>query len=290
MEELLLTGLGIYLLNRWGKKSPFDVGNIPPVDNAGKVIDRRDIKDYEQNACPWYWFPWKRPAVFNKVALSPGSRKRWLDLCDLWLEIRKIGAEIKFLEEPLIDGSVKKRFIEKIKEDIKDKKNRIAFLMSETKRIANVQMRSEELYKKVLANRFSEDEIKAFYQTRKDQIQNRVWPKNETNVVPIVSPGGGRPGDKISIEPGPTDPGSNVQMASPTNRKTWAYPNVEKKNYQTKVPVRANYNERARKQDLRIKAKSPGKRISKSGNVYYERRVNRSDYVRKNIDGSNIYM
>jgi hypothetical protein len=32
MEELLLTGLGIYLLNRWGKKSPMNVGNIEPLD------------------------------------------------------------------------------------------------------------------------------------------------------------------------------------------------------------------------------------------------------------------
>ncbi len=212
MEELLLTGLGIYLLSRWGKNSPFNVGNIKPLDNTGNIIDRRDIEDYEQKACPWFWYPWKRPAVFNKVPLGPGSRKRWLDLCDLWREIRKVGAEIKFLEDSLIDGSVKKRFIEKIKEDIKDKKNRIAFLMSETKRIANIQMRIEQLYKKSLANRFSEDEIKAFYQTRKDQIHGRIWPAQETNVVPIVSPGGGRPGDEISIEPGPTDPGRDVEM------------------------------------------------------------------------------
>ncbi len=212
MEELLLTGLGIYLLSRWGKNSPFNVGNIKPLDNAGNTIDRRNIEDYEQKACPWFWYPWKRPAVFEKVALSPGSRKRWLDLCDLWLEIRKVGAEIKFLERPLIDGKVPEKFIDNAEDQIKDKKNRIAFLMSETKRIANIQTRTEELYKKSLANRFSEDEIKAFYQTRKDQIHDRIWPKNETNVVPIVSPGGGRPGDKISIEPGPIDPGSNIQM------------------------------------------------------------------------------
>jgi len=76
MEELLLTALGIYLLNRWGKESPFNVGNIKPLDTTGNFIDRRDIEDYEQKACPWFWYPWKRPAVFDKVPLSPGSRQR----------------------------------------------------------------------------------------------------------------------------------------------------------------------------------------------------------------------
>jgi len=261
MEELLLTGLGIYLLNRWGKKSPFNVGNIDPVDATGNLVDRRDIEDYEQKACPWFWYSWKRPAVFNKVALSPGSRKRWLDLCDLWLEIRKIGAEIKKMNLPITEEKVPERFIDDIKEQIKDKKNRIAFLMSETKRIANVQMRSEELYKKVLANRFSEDEIKAFYQTRKDQIQNRVWPKNETNVVPIVSPGGGRPGDKISIEPGPTDPGNNIQMRG-------------KKMVRTPNTIDLD-------RDAKLDALPPGKRFTDGGGVYYEYRTNRSDWKGK---------
>jgi len=261
MEELLLTGLGIYLLNRWGKKSPFNVGNIEPYDATGKLIDRRDIEDYEQKACPWFWFPWKRPAVFNKVPLSPGSRKRWLDLCDLWLEIRKIGAEIEFLERPIIDGIVPEKFIDDAKDQIKDKKNRVAFLMSETKRIANVQMRSEELYKKVLANRFSEDEIKAFYQTRKGQIQDRIWPAQETNVVPIVSPGGGRPGDKISIEPGPTDPGSNIQMRG-------------KKMVRTPNTIDLD-------RDAKLDALPPGKRFTDGGGVYYEYRTNRSDWKGK---------
>jgi hypothetical protein len=208
--------------------------------------------------------------MFNKVPLSPGSRERWLKSCDLWLEIRKIGAEIKKINLPIIEGKVPERFIDDIKKQLKDKKNRIAFLMSETKRIANVQMRTEELYKKVLANRFSEDEIKAFYQTRKDQIQNRVWPKNETNVVPIVSPGGGRPGDKISIEPGPTDPGSNIQMASKYDRARL-----------NKNPE--NYNQPWYKDDAKRYAADPGKRVSSTGNTYYEYRINRSDQPGRKI-------
>ena len=186
MEELLLTGLGIYLLNRWGKKSPMNVGNIEPLDNTGNIIDRRDIEDYEQKACPWFWYPWKRPAVFDKVPLSPGSRQRWLDMCDLWLEIRKLGAEIKLLEAPIIDGTVKKRFIDDVMDQIKDKKNIQAFMLSETKRIANVQLRTEDLYKKVLKQNFDQDTINGFYAQRKKEIQDRIWPKQNTIVVPII--------------------------------------------------------------------------------------------------------
>ena len=187
MEELLLTGLGIYLLNRWGKKSPMNVGNIEPLDNTGNIVDRRDIEDYEQKACPWFWYPWKRPAVFNKVPLSPGSRQRWLDMCELWLEIRKLGAEIKLLEAPIIDGTIKKRFIDDAKDQIKDKKNIQAFMLSETKRIANVQLRTEDLYKKVLKQNFDQDTINGFYAQRKKEIQDRIWPKQNTTVD--VKPG-----------------------------------------------------------------------------------------------------
>jgi len=186
MEELLLTGLGIYLLNRWGKKSPMNVGNVEPLDNTGNIVDRRDIEDYEQKACPWFWYPWKRPAVFNKVPLSPGSRQRWMDMCELWLEIRKLGAEIELLERPIIEGKVPERFIDDAKEKIKDKKNIQAFLLSETKRIANVQMRTEDLYKKVLKQNFDQDTINGFYAERKKEIQDRVWPSQDTIVVPIV--------------------------------------------------------------------------------------------------------
>ncbi|MCH9746396.1 MAG: hypothetical protein K0U04_06745 [Proteobacteria bacterium] len=272
MEELLLTGLGIYLLTRWGKKenNPFNVGNVPPLDRKGNEMDRRDIEDYEQIACPWYWYPWKRPAVFNKVPLSPGSRQRWLDMCELWLEIRKLGAEIDFAEYSINNGDVRSRQVAQVKNDIKNKKNKQAFLLSETKRLANVQMRTEDLYKKSLANRFSEDEIKAFYQTRKDQIQDHIWPKNETNVVPIVSPGGGRPGDTISIEPGPTDPGSDIQMASKYDRARL-----------NKNPE--NYKQPWYKADAKRYAAEPGKRISSTGNTYYEYRINRSDQPGRKI-------
>lgn len=251
MEELLLTGLGIYLLNRWGKKSPMNVGNIEPLDETGNLIDRRDIEDYEQKACPWFWYTWKRPAVFDKVPLSPGSRQRWLDLCELWLEIRKIGAEIKFLEAPLIDGTVKKRFVEDIKDKIKDKKNIQAFLLSETKRIANVQMRSEDLYKKVLRENFDQDTINEFYAERKKEIQDRIWPSQDTIIVPIIE-------KKMKVDPTAIMPDAGQgSITAMMGARTFNTIDIER--------------------DAKLDAKLPGKRFPEGGDPYYEYRTNRSD-------------
>jgi len=247
MEELLLTGLGIYLLNRWGKKSPMNVGNVEPLDNTGNIVDRRDIEDYEQKACPWFWYPWKRPAVFNKVPLSPGSRQRWLDLCDLWLEIRKLGAEIDFAEYSINNGDVKSRFVAGVKNDIKDKKNIQAFLLSETKRIANVQMRTEDLYKKVLKQNFDQDTINGFYAERKKEIQDRIWPKQNTTVVPIIE-------KKNQTSATAFDPGANQGS------------------------ITAMMGARDIERDAKLYAMPPGKRFTDAGTVYYEYRPNRSDY------------
>jgi len=246
MEELLLTALGIYLLNRWGKESPMNVGNIKPLDATG-IIDRRDIENYEQKACPWFWYPWKRPAVFDKVPLSPGSRQRWLDMCDLWLEIRKLGAEIKLLEAPIIDGTVKKRFIDNVMDQIKDKKNIQAFMLSETKRIANVQLRTEDLYKKVLKQNFDQDTINGFYAQRKKEIHDRIWPKQNTIVVPIIE-------KKTQTSATAFDPGANQGS------------------------ITAMMGARDLERDAKLYAMPPGKRFTDAGTVYYEYRPNRSDY------------
>jgi len=275
MEELLLTGLGIFLFNRLKRQtSPFEVGNIPPKDQNSNELDRRNIDLYEEKACPWYWYPWKRPAMFNSVPLSPGSSDRWNTACMYWREIRTLGREIKLLKAPIKGED--ELFVPKGAQEnraaqrdalIKEKQNRQAFLLSETKRIAGVQKRTEDRYKQALANRFSEDEIKAFYQTRKDQIQNRIWPAQDTIVVPSFSP---RPIDRAA-DVGPIDRGSGAtQMASKYDR-----------NQLNKNPEK--YKQPWYKDDAKRIAAPPGKRVSNTGNVYYEYRINRSDQPGKNI-------
>lgn len=265
MKELLLTGLGIYLLNRFReKKSPENLGTIKALDdtNRADIVNRRDIdEDYEQKACPWFWYPLKRPAVFNKVPLSPGSRQRWLDLCDLWLEIRKLGAEIDFAEYSINNGDVKSRFVAGVKNDIKDKKNIQAFLLSETKRIANVQMRTEDLYKKVLKQNFDQETINEFYAQRKEEIHDRVWPKQDTIVVPIIE-------KKTQTSATALDPGANqgsiTAMMGGYDRQ---------KRMIVRTPNTIDLD-----RDAKRNALPPGKRFTDGGGVYYEYRTNRTDY------------
>lgn len=70
--------------------------------------------------------------------------------------------------------------------------------------------------------------------------------------------------------------GKLAKVETSTYTKTTAY-------YQTGTRGRTH---KELKQDSKFKAKLPGKRLSASGNVYYERRANRSDTPgeRKNFD------
>jgi hypothetical protein len=205
------------------------------------------LRTMNKKRVPGFGIPGKRPAVFDKVPLSPGSRQRWLDMCDLWLEIRKLGAEIKLLEAPIIDGTVKKRFIDDAMDQIKDKKNIQAFMLSETKRIANVQLRTEDLYKKVLKQNFDQDTINGFYAQRKKEIQDRIWPKQNTIVVPIIE-------KKTQTSATAFDPGANQGS------------------------ITAMMGARDLERDAKLYAMPPGKRFTDAGTVYYEYRPNRSDY------------
>ena len=141
--------------------------------------------------------------------------------------------------------------------------------MKETKRIADIQKRTENLYQRSLQNTFSQNEIKDFYLTRKNEILQGIWPKNDTQVVPIVSPpGGGR--DRKAVDRGPIDRGSDIQLSSKYHRAQL-----------NKNPE--NYNQPWYKADAKRYAAEPGKRVSSTGNTYYEYRINRSDQPGKKI-------
>ena len=157
------------------------VPNLPPLSN-NKPIDRRIIPDFELVSCPWNWYTWKRPSIFSEVPISPGSRKRWYNLCDLWHDLRKLGKSEQKVEE--IIRTEKYSNTEQWKKELKNIKDRQAFVFNETKRLAEEQRKYESLYNKVLEQRFTQDEILGFYQIRKDEIVNRIWPGQETVIVP----------------------------------------------------------------------------------------------------------
>lgn len=206
MEELLLIGLGIYLL----RKSTPDYKLLPP---GGELYDLIQIANGQEGlpkapdhlVCPWLWK--KRPAIFNVVPINPKSRNNWKQLCIYWREIRSLGLDIKKYQALLPTG--KEEDVTQLEQQIKNAKNRQAFLLKETRRIANIQKRTEALYQQSLQNTFSKNEIKDFYMKRKSEIEMGIWPKNDTQVVPIISPG---PIDRNRrvVDRGPIDPGSGA--------------------------------------------------------------------------------
>ena len=180
--------LGLYYLSKKGvigtKDDPKKVPNLPPLDSTGKPIKRETFENFELEACPWFWYTWRRPAIFSEVPISPGSRKRWLDLCDIWLQLREIGELRKSYEKALQIDRYKNN--QDFKDGLQLAKNQQAFLFNETKRLAEEQRKYEALYNKVLAQRFTNDEILGFYQIRKDEIINRIFPgQKETVIVPV---------------------------------------------------------------------------------------------------------
>ena len=178
--------LGLYYLSKKGiigtKDNPKKVPNLPPLDVTGKPIDRNTIENFEQISCPWNWFTWRRPAIFSEVPISPGSAQRWIILCDVWQQLREIGQLRENYEEALTIDRFKNN--QDFKDGLQLAKNQQAFLFNETKRLAEEQRKFEDLYNKVLKQRFTQDEILGFYQIRKDEIVNRIWPGQETVIVP----------------------------------------------------------------------------------------------------------
>jgi len=62
-----------------------------------------------------------------------------------------------------------------------------------------------------------------------------------------------------------------------------------RKTYKVDYQTKTTQTKRGTNQDAKRKALSPGKRISKSGNTYYETRANRTDFSRKAMTGIDDY-
>lgn len=203
MRELLLSVLGVYLLTRTKENNPKEVGNIPIYEtyqgaaDFGKKLDKSKVDDLETKYCPWFWLPWKRPAVFSSIPISPGSAERWRKICRVWLKMRQAGKEIKALE-PIVNQEKQPVDIKKLQ----DLKNYQAFLFSETKRLAKVQNAIEASYLKSLKLRFTDADIMGFYKTRKEQLYDGLWPDVETQLVPPSAIDWTVPIDIIVDEPG----------------------------------------------------------------------------------------
>ena len=184
MRDYLYAIIGAFVVSRLIRsEDPKTIPNIPIINTDTGKVEPPEYKNdplFETRFCPQYWFSWKRPKMFTVVPLAPGSAERWKESCRAWLQMRKLGLEIKALE-PIVN-------MEKQPADVKrlqDLKNKQAFLFNETKRIANDQFGREAQYMKFLKLNFSNEEINEFYKERRQQIIDRVWPKVDTQIVPV---------------------------------------------------------------------------------------------------------
>ncbi|MCH9718033.1 MAG: hypothetical protein K0U52_13270, partial [Gammaproteobacteria bacterium] len=114
----------------------------------------------------------------------------------------------------------------------------------------------EDLYKKVLKQNFDQDTINGFYAERKKEIQDRVWPSQDTIVVPIIE-------KKTQTSATALDPGANQGSIT-------AMMGAKK---MVRTPNTIDLD-----RDAKLDALPPGKRFTDGGGVYYEYRTNRSDW------------
>lgn len=208
MRELILSGLGLYLLSKLTKNNTEEtiVRSFAPVTKLGEVplyingkkVDKNSIEHFETKFCPWFWYSWKRPAVFSLIPIAPGSSKRWRELCNVWLGIRGIKRRIAEIELEIRKKSPETDPADK--QMIQDLKNKQAYLFNESKRLANAQFAYEKNFNNLLKNTFTQSEINEFYQIRKQEILDRVFPQTETNLIPL---------DKIDLTVLNVDTGTN---------------------------------------------------------------------------------
>ncbi len=276
MEELLI-GLGLWFLFRRKKQEEvIKSDEYTPSTGTRKpgTGDATDTKSYdfrttieETETDPWTWA--SRPAIFKEVPLSPGSRSRWLELGRLWVALKQNEVDLygalrdAFQDDRERGGSTDTKAI------IKTYRQKGYEIMAAIRRIVTIQRKDEGRYNKFLKETYGNATTSQFYEQRKQEILSGIWPRTETTVVPVnvVSPGDVTPGGgRITTGPGT----GVVQMGTKYDREQ-----MNKNPEFYKYPWY--------KSDSKRFAAPPGKRVSNTGNIYYDYRINRSDEPGKNI-------
>ena len=196
MTELGLIALAIYLVLR--QKSKPDSA-LPP-DQRSKTQSEREATTgpgsrYEKSKkLPWFWPV--IPDFFTEVPLNPKSRSNWLALVEPYQRLQVLKARLDYGNNDAED----KR---DLRADIRDEQKKID-------RIVQTQRNLESMYKQnYLIPNFSQAEIDKFYQQRKQEIANGIWPNQFTNVVPSISPAGR---DRKAVDLSPIDRGGGLSI------------------------------------------------------------------------------
>ncbi len=278
MFELAFIGLAIYLITRKGSGpevlSPGDVatttGDRDPGSGSNDPTDltnydyRTSIDESENHA--WTWK--NAPAIFKAVPISPGSAERWLKLSNWWRMYKDLQVEIyALLRDADETGSERGSGPVDVSQEVKKVKAQANAIMKAIKALAAGQKSLEARYKSFLLTQYGAAQVAQFYQQRKKQIIDGIWPYQDVPVVPqsVV--------DLFNVTETPVDPGSgggSGPMGSKYDRE-WLNQNPK------------GYGMPWYSKDRKRIAAAPGKRTSSSGKVYYEHRINRTDEPGVNI-------
>ena len=215
MEELLLTGLGIYLLTRLRKNTSAVISNSDYTPSTGTRTGSGDATDgsydyattlEEIASDPWTWK--QRPAIFKEVPISPGSRGRWLALAELWVDLKENEVELYAAIRDAYQDDQERGGTTNTSPIIQQYRQKGYTIMAAIRGLANKQRQIESRFKSLLLKQYSQAQVNGFYATRKQQIIDGIWPYQETNVIPVtVGPTETSPGsDKISFDPGMGQP------------------------------------------------------------------------------------
>lgn len=240
MLELGLLALGVYLLVQSGSSKPDN--ELPPRQRSTKqgtsqATTAQGRAFEKQNSDPWFWPV--VPKIFTEVPLHPVARNAWINLREPYQDRAKIKA--KLLTET--DAEDKRD----LRQDLRDIDKVIDQIT------ANQRQRENVFYTNYLLPNFTKQEIDGFYNQRKQEIAQGIWPYNITRIVPAVE-------KKSNLDPTALAPdaGRETTIAiTPMGARTFNTKDIER--------------------DAKLDAKLPGKRFTDGGGVYYEYRTNRSD-------------
>jgi hypothetical protein len=140
-------------------------------------------------------------------------------------------------------------------------------IMKAIKALAAGQKSLEARYKTFLLTQYGAAQVAQFYQQRKKQIMEGIWPYQDVPVVPQSVE------DLFNVTETPVDPGSGGGSGPMGSKYDREQLNKEPKNYNAPWYYK----------DRRRIAAPPGKRTSSSGKIYYEHRINRTDEPGINI-------
>lgn len=263
MLGILGIAFAIWLLTKAGDKSsviaPGDVATTTGTRSDKSGSDEPTSGNYDYNTSsqeadndPWTWA--NPPAIFKKVPLSPGSRKRWLQLSRLWREYKEQQLDIhSIVRDAYYDAQERGGGPVDTSSDIMAKRAQAQAIAKEIKRIAAIQSRTEDRYKQFLVSTFGAAQTNAYYAERKQEIAAGIWPASDTVIVPDVE-------KKTKVDP-------TAIMPDAGQETTTAITPMGARTFNTKDIDR----------DAKLDALPPGKRFTDGGGVYYEYRTNRSD-------------